>query len=314
LTIKLEMIEKARQVDLVEYCEYKEFEMKDEGNGNYRLIGYDGLIIKDNYYHQFGTGKKGNAIDFCTKILGMKFKDAVDELLTFDKEKDKDKEEPHLAVWAGLKRKNEVDSEGYIESKEFILPTPNHNNKRVFAYLTKTRGLPTVLVNEMLNKNLIYQDEEYGNCIFPCYDEVGIPKGAIVRGTLTENPFKGRYKNSNVEYGWSVIPEKPSINLFVFESPIDALSIMTFCAEHKIREEYILALGGLHIGGIDRFLLTYPSVERICLCLDNDEAATKMFDKIMANYYGDKYEIEDCRPIEKDWNEELLIAQLEQLI
>lgn len=47
MTISKSKIEEARNVSLVEYCESKGFDFKPEGDGNYRIVGYSGLIIKD---------------------------------------------------------------------------------------------------------------------------------------------------------------------------------------------------------------------------------------------------------------------------
>ena len=160
--IKQSMIEEARQVNLVEYCEHNDFEMKHEGDGNYRLKDYTGLIIKDNYFNQFGSHKSGNAIDFCTQILGMNFRYAVKDLLSFKSEVDK-KTIPHTeGGGAVLEKKNT-----YVVP--FVLPEEAENNSRVYAYLTKSRGLPGKLINDLIDDGLLYQDTN-GNCVFPCLD------------------------------------------------------------------------------------------------------------------------------------------------
>lgn len=107
------MIEKARQTDLVKYCEYKLLDMVDKGAGNYRLIGYSGLIIKDNYFKQFGSNASGNAIDFCTKVLGLDFNTAVKELLSF---KDYYIPTANGVGKAGLKKKNIIKEERCIHT------------------------------------------------------------------------------------------------------------------------------------------------------------------------------------------------------
>jgi uncharacterized protein (UPF0262 family) len=88
LTIKQSRIKEARQVNLVDYCEHNGFEMKHEGDGNYRITDYPGLIIKENYFTQFGTDVSGNAIDFCTRVLDMDFRSAIDDLLSYQSAED----------------------------------------------------------------------------------------------------------------------------------------------------------------------------------------------------------------------------------
>jgi DNA primase len=286
----------ARQVDLVEYCEYKNFDMVYEGNGNFRLIDYSGLIIKDNYFNQFGSDISGNSIDFCVNILGMNFYKAVKELLEF-----KDREYPTSAKGfgrAGLEKKNIIDI------RIFMLPVKRSDNARVVSYLTKTRGLPESLINYLIDNELLYQDKR-GNCVFPCYDQNGQAKGAILRGTLLDKPFKGRAKNSDVKFGWSLLRKKRTEEVIVCEAPIDALSLAALYRD-KVNNKCILALGGLFIEALVKFLETYSNIEKIILAVDNDAPAGEFIDKVKSNL-GFKYEIEELRPQNhKDWNAVLL--------
>jgi len=279
---------------------FKNFDMVSERNGNFRLNGYCGLIIKDNYFKQFGSNSSGNAIDFCVDILGMNFYMAVKELLLF-----KDRDEEYLPAVkdvgrAGLKKKNIID-----ENRIFTLPEKSSDNVRVFSYLTKTRGLPESMINDLIDSGLLYQDKR-GNCVFPCYNQSGQAKGAILRGTLTDKPFKGRAKNSDVKYGWSLIPQNESSVLFVVEAPIDALSLVTIYKDKGIGNHYILALGGLFMESLKKFLELYSNVNKMVLAVDNDAPASEFIGKVKANL-GSEYKIKELRPKnKKDWNEVLL--------
>jgi hypothetical protein len=272
--------------------------MVDKGSGNYRLIGYSGLIIKDNYFKQFGSNASGNAIDFCTDVLGMDFNKAVKELLSF-------KEEDYIPFAngfgkAGLKKKNSIKDKDI-----FTLPEKSPDNTRVFSYLTKTRGLPKSMVLNLIDKKLLYQDKR-GNCVFPCYDPSGLARGAILRGTLTGKSFKGRAKNSNVKYGWSIVPQNAANMLIVTEAPIDALSFVTIYKDKLKGNECILALGGLFVESLKQFLESYSNVNKIVLAVDNDAPASEFISKVKANL-GSEYKIIEVRPKnKKDWNEVLL--------
>lgn len=294
---------KARQVNLVDYCEYKDYELIPDGcEGNYRVKGYSGLIIEGNHFKWFGNNKDGNAVDFCVDVLGMKFKDAVEDLLSFqNKKKERQKDLPYAksSVGAGLEKKRSA----------FVLPEKYSDNKRVYAYLTITRGLPGELINELIDNGLLYQEPSHNNCVFPCYDESGQPRGAISRGTLTDRFFKGWASGSNTKFGWLLIPEKEARDVVVTEAPIDALSIIAYYPSSTIRSKYILVLGGLFIESLKRFLDSHLQVNRIILGVDNDNPASKFVQEVK-DKLGDKYKIIEFRPKnKKDWNEELLAKQ-----
>lgn len=68
-----------------------------------------------------------------------------------------------------------------MEEKDFMLPQRGQNYRRVIAYLNKSRMLPVDLIIDLIHAKLLYQDED-GNCVFPCLDRNGEPKGAIIRG------------------------------------------------------------------------------------------------------------------------------------
>lgn len=298
MTISKSKIEEARNISLVEYCESKGFDLKPEGDGNYRIVGYSGLIIKDNYFYQFGSEKKGNSIDFCVEILEMKFKDAANELLSFGNETKNGLGKPIAnAMCAGLERKNIINI--------CELPSMSADNHKVIDYLTKNRGLPEELISQLISSKLLYQDSR-NNCVFPCYDKCGEFKGTILRGTLPSRPFKGRSKGSDVDYGWLLAPETESSRVIVVEAPIDALSLIAL--DKSIRENYVLALGGLHESAIETFLKSHPEVDTVIMAVDNDIPATEFINKVKSNL-GFAYHIEEFRPKDKkDWNEVLIAS------
>ena len=44
------------------------------------MTGYPGLIVKDSYWRWPERDLAGNAIDFCVKVLGLSFHDAMREI------------------------------------------------------------------------------------------------------------------------------------------------------------------------------------------------------------------------------------------
>ncbi len=191
----------------------------------------------------------------------------------------------------------------------FNLPEKSSNNKRVFAYLNKTRGLPAELINNLIDDDLIYQDKR-NNCVFPCFDKTGQAKGAILRGTLTDKTFKGRAKNSDVDYGWLLTPKEKAKKVIITEAPIDAMSLVSLYSNTSIRSNYILALGGLFIKALEKFLESCPDVDTIILAVDNDAHGSDFVNKVKSSL-GLNYQIIEFRPrYTKDWNEELLANKL----
>jgi len=67
----------------------------------------------------------------------------------------------------------------------------------------------------------------------------------------------------------------------------------------------MLSLGGLSEKALERYLKDYPSITRITLCLDNDEAGRFASEQIKSKYSSD-YEIRLHFPKHKDWNEDLI--------
>lgn len=140
-----EQIERARNVDMVEFLERTEgFSVKKSGNG-YRCDKHDSLFITNDrrgwYWNSRDEGGN-NAIAFCMKIYGQSFTEAVKSLcgdIQIEYTPNKITSNPSVS-----KDK---------ESNRLILPEQDHkengqrNYSNVIAYLCKTRGLEYSIVN-----------------------------------------------------------------------------------------------------------------------------------------------------------------------
>ncbi|WP_342421103.1 DUF3991 domain-containing protein [Paenibacillus sp. FSL E2-0178] len=286
-----EQKKRARQSSLVELCERQGIMLQAEGYDNYRVPKYGGLIIKDNFYYWNATGEQGSAIDFCMKILGMPFVDAVEELLMCS-ELDADQQE--VTRLRRVKAKQE---------RRFELPGKAPIGASV-VYLTKHRKIPMKIVREMINLKLLYQDEN-ANCVFPCYDKIDEARGAIIRGTNKDKIYKGKAEGSDGKYGWVIRPVNSSDKVIVFEAPIDAMSFLQLYP--KARSHHVLALGGLDMETLETFLEENREVTEIWMALDNDEPARKA----IAGFIEKKsvgYSVHEFYPTGdlKDWNEQLV--------
>ena len=97
-------------------------------------------------------------------------------------------------------------------------------------------------------------------------------------------------------------------DLCVFEAPIDLLSFITL---HPVNWEkfHYLSLGGVADKALVRYLKEHPQIERIYLCLDNDEAGNNAC-TFITDGLPMKYDVFRMLPNLKDWNE-ILPSDLE---
>lgn len=283
--IDQDQIRRARQTNLVQYLMSKGYSLRREpGKGeNFRLVGYQGLIVQKNHFFRFGgRNEKGNAIDFLVQIEGMTFPQAVEELLGY----------------AAIPEVKSVQE----QRKNFELPAAAANYKRIIKYL-KHRGIPEQIIKELIKRRMVYQDQR-GNCVFPCMDSKDRARGAFLRGT-TKQRWVGVAEGSDVSYPW-VLKTAGEDSVTVVESPIDAISFLTLYPHTR---GYIIALGGLREKSINRFLTEHPEVTVVVLALDNDEAgrsfALEHYRKLLQYY-----EVEIFHPPSQcgDWNDFLLSA------
>ncbi|OMF45397.1 DUF3991 and TOPRIM domain-containing protein [Paenibacillus amylolyticus] len=288
-------LQKARQVNLIDFCEFSNIELIRDGGENYKLKDRSSVIIKGNYYKDFSdVDSKGNSVDFCCEVLGMEFVEAVNKLVKFGNGKVVHPASQRLACGTGR------DSSSI--GGKFEMPQKSNITTQMHHYLKRKRLLNPRLVDELRRKHLIYQDLQR-NCVFVCYNLHKSPMGAIIRGTNVKSSFKGRAKNSDVNYGWVVEPALLSHIVIITENPIDSISIMDLFPTSK--KHYHLSLGGVHIGAVLKFLQQYPHVEKLVLALDKDEAGNRACVQIEHDFKDKEIERFQSK-FGKDWNEELV--------
>ena len=72
-----EQIRAARLAPLVPLRAKRGLQLIVRDPGNYTLPAYPGLIVKDSYWRWPERDLAGNAIDFCMRVLGLSFHDAM---------------------------------------------------------------------------------------------------------------------------------------------------------------------------------------------------------------------------------------------
>lgn len=301
--INKDLIQQARQVDLVSFMTSQGYDTKPENStdNTYRIKGYGGLIIKNNGFICFSEtdnkqfksyGKKktdslsGNAIDFVIWFFDVSFDKAI-EMLTG--------QAVSKSAYDAKKEHQTLKS----NAPELVLPTQAANYKRLFAYLIKTRCIDARVIQKCLDNNLMYQDNN-GNIVFLWYDSDKKIVGANLRGTLTDVPFKQNLEANDMTNGFRIVIGKPK-RLLVFEASIDALSMLTI--RPNLTDTILVAMNGLNQLPIQKALNDYPHIEKAYLCIDADKAADNFYNglKLSIPYERVSPKIE----IAKDWNEYL---------
>lgn len=285
MSLHTEDIAKARKANLVEYLLRNGYDLKLELKGNYRLPGYGGLIIKENFWHNFSEKTKGNSVDFLVKYLHMDFRTAVAELLGYC----------HTFY------EKELTREVKRIKPTLELPEKGLNEKRIIAYLHKKRYIPFPLIMREIRSNRLYQDEK-GNCVFRCLNDKKNATGAILRGT-GDTRFTGVCPGHDTSIGWYVPARRETKKGIVFEAPIDALSYLVLNGIVDTHP-HIMAMGGLHQESVFNFIKTY-ALEEIVIAVDNDNAGNEFCRELREKEEVSTIKINREIPILKDWNLDL---------
>lgn len=276
-----EEIASAKSNNIKDIAEMYGYTFKAAGN-SYLCREDKGLVLfkKTNSWFNYYENTGGNVIDFVMHEDDISFPAAVDKLLNVPGGKETaaserlHRETAHQETPERAHRETAARQEP--DGRAFVLPEKNENNKRVFAYLTKTRHISADVVRRMLHDGKLYEDKRH-NCIFVAEDANGFARHGFIRGTVSDICFRGDVPASDKCYGFSVSGETD--RLIVFEAPIDLLSYMTLYpknADHK------LALGMLSPEPILTYVREHPEIKQVGLSFDADKwgrAASERFKK-----------------------------------
>lgn len=208
-----------------------------------------------------------------------------------------------------------IKSQEKIQTAELELPVNEHDKKRIFAYLTKERRIDPKLVQELVDKKLLYQgsvkykdkdgNEKYakGNAVFVHKDMNGNIVGAEIHGTNTFKRFKkiaGTGDENLFQYAIGT-PKK----VYAFESAIDLLSFKNLANPEKLKDCLLVSMGGLKPNALKKL---EASGLKIYSCVDNDESG-KRFNEVNGFQSAVRKLSEESV---KDWNE-LLQKRVQEL-
>lgn len=292
--ITKEDIKKAKELDLVELVQDLGFNLIKKGNDTYAWDQHDSFRIsrhKGFYWHRKGIG--GDNIKCIQEMCSCNFLTAMELIQGKNYNYSKQAAE------------NKISEEK--KNGEFSLPKKAENGKRAFAYLVKTRGIDPDIVSAEFKKGSIYQEEKTGNAIFVGFDGK-TPKSAVKRGVSAKR-FAGNEDGSDFTYPFRIGTSNETI--YLFESPIDALSYMSMYGKEE-NASYI-SLNGVGFKSIEK-ILHDEKLKTIIVCTDSDEAGERAFErlkKLESENKKDRLILRET-PKYKDFNEDLLNLSMER--
>ena len=318
---------RAKNVCIVDFLQSIGYELIRSG-GCYKGKLHDSLVIQADgrwYWNSFGL-HGCSPIELYKHILLKDFgySDEVAAVISAVKQ---------LAGESGMDTALMIKKEPKSDqpARTLALPAPYHDNRRVLAYLCKTRALDYDIVLSLIKSGQIYEtiqiwnaakrqyeDGKLHNAVFLALDMSGCPRRAFIRGTMSnaDKQYKRDLEFSDKSYPFTLPGQTDSDRVFVFESDIDSISHASICKMQggDWRGDYRISLGGTSFSGLDRFLGERPNITDIVACLDNDATGNRRSEKLMEDYAGKGYSTSRQAPDHKDFNEDLVnIVQEDEL-
>ena len=286
-------INQANSINIIEYVQQAGYKIKQVSSKSYKIPGYGGLYINadGHKWNSFSQDTGGGAIQFVMHMEGKSWVEAVKRLLGLNYSP---------VEQMDIEKRNERKSDGI-----FVLPEKNETCKHIFAYLIGQRKIDKKLVYDLVNSGKIYENK-YNSCVFVGHNEQGNTRYASIRSTNSNGKhFRGEISNSDKSYSFNI--KGSSRNLCIFESPIDLMSYITLYKifTGKDFDDHSLSLGGVSFKALDRYLMDNPTIKRLRICLDNDEAGRSASEKIK-DKYSESYQCYIHVPKRKDWNDDLV--------
>ena len=241
------------------------------------------------YWHSRGVGDHG-VLDYLVKAEHMSFRQAVETVTGITP--------------ATVQARQEAEP-----PRALILPEKVGIPLRLYDYLCCKCGIDSETINTLIQEERLYADRR-GNVVFVGRDEHGKVRFASLRGTYGDCRFRMDCPGSNKRYGFNMEASVPSERLYVYESPIDAMShgsLVSAAAGNPdaCKQHNRLSLAGTSYAALSFFLNQRPSVRELVLCLDNDPAGIVAASTIARKYADNGYMVQFELSKGKDFNEDL---------
>ena len=285
----------ANSVDLEEFLRMRGEKLERVGR-EHKLIYYDSsgkhdsITIRGSKWFDHKNQVGGGAIKFMQEFYGMDFQTAVQELLGRS-----------ISPLSNSPPKADTEEQ---KTRDFILPEPNSDMHRVYAYLIKQRFISTDIITYFAKQHTLYEDKNHHNAVFVGLNENGEPKQAHKRSTNSiGSTFRITCSGSDTHYSFAHFGEDE--RLYVFEAPIDMLSFLTLYPNDWQKHSYI-AMNGVYENAVLTALKNHSNLSEIILCVDNDEGGIEAVDRLRDILNENGYSnVKRLAPPYKDWNEVL---------
>lgn len=288
-------LEACRNADILSVIESLNYDIIKRGT-HFFLAEHDSLCIfyQKNEWYWYSQGRGGNSLDFLIQgPPGYKFADAVETVL-------------RLIGGAPVPARQKPASPAKEEHKQpLAMPPKAKDNRRVIAYLVKTRGIDYDIVHWLLSKGSLYQAQRTHNAVFVARDEKGTAKHLTLRGTAEGKRFVQDAAGSDKRFGFTVDGKHQNKEvLHIFESPIDLLSFLTIQKKQGIKNEDVyLSQSGTATNATEYYISKHPEVKKLFVRTDNDDAGRKVAEKLKRKYPS--IEVIAALPVTKDYNMDL---------
>ena len=286
-------VRQARQTNLALWLRQNNEPLKRAGRWWY-IEGCDSLRIQGNMWYRYSQGKGGNPVDFLVDYYGLSPKKAIERLTQY--------------AGCSVDKNSRVEKENKNTEAAFdlnaIVPAPDE--RRILAYLIKTRGVSADIVLTEIQNGQLIQESQTGNAVFAMKNEAEDIVGAEVVGTLSNIRFKSIKVGSASGYGYTVGQKQNPRYILYFESAVDLLSFITIMRSRaKPLTAYLLvSMAGLKFEVIRKSLRVFGNSAAIpVLCVDNDKAGCKFIAQCLTPYPAAIIKQPDKNF--KDWNDQL---------
>lgn len=290
--------------NLIEYAASQGFAVEKADRKTYHVKGNGGLYLFPKGYHHFSRGESGNIIDFAREYQGLSFITAVETILGTK------------AYANTLPPLPPTPERG-----ELIVPPKSTDIQQTQQYLIAERCLDPQIVDSLIEQGVIYQavtkskGTVFQNCAFVSFDKNGKPRYCSLRG-MDSSRFRQDIVNSDKSYGFTM--QGTGNRVFVFESPIDAISHATLMKLNGMDDtkDFRISEGCLSDKALTRFLADNAQISEVVFCFDNDRNGKdhksnphnhgQEFAKKCAAKFGEKgYAVHIQTPHRKDFNTDL---------
>lgn len=311
-----------KEVSISDYAQRIGYTVQHLGSeyGRYdTLKEHDSVRIdrQKNCFYWNSQGVKGSIIDFAIHLGNCN--DAKEASNEIAKMYGIEYQKPTISRTDYQPQKVHVESskKEEVKLKGVQYPPKAESMKNAWHYLVDQRKIDPSVVEYFRRRNMLYQDT-HNNCVFATKDYAGMRSTgdkkfvADARGCNYDECFFFKGKATD---------NKPISKMFVAESVIDIMSVMSYRAmkqqQYSEDSAYLALAGTQKSDSVFHHLDKEPDIKTVYLCLDNDtsgrETTDALVSKIKENYPNVNAVI-TYPPKGKDWNEYLvgIVNQIEE--